>query len=191
MTSTAVIPAWKKLTPARKVALIQELYQPESTSATDLANRIFCTYGQRVPRNAIIGLYARKPELRMNFPLTGINQNSIPSSAKSEHLKQIAEARREKAAQDAKDRAEKALAPTPEPHVVSLIANRRAAMKEWADANSKNLTLLELTTGVCRWPVNDGGPFLFCGCNIEHQHRKQSMYCTYHARINTTRVTED
>lgn len=189
MTMHAVLPDWRKLTPARKAELIRELYQPESTSATDLSNRILNRYGQRVPRNAVIGLYSRMPELRRDYPLTGINQNSIPTSARSEHLKKLADERREKAEKDAAAKREKSMAPPPESHVASLIAARRKTMFEWAEANSLNVGLLDLREGMCKWPVNDGGPFLFCGCDIHHSAKMP--YCTFHARISTNRVTED
>lgn len=40
----------------------------------------------------------------------------------------------------------------------------------------RNLTLMELTERTCRWPVNDGGPFLFCGC----ESAPGTSWCAYH-----------
>lgn len=39
-----------------------------------------------------------------------------------------------------------------------------------------NLELLELTDHMCRWPVNNGDPFLFCG----HKKGTDGPYCPYH-----------
>lgn len=181
---TASLPDWSRLTPARKAALIVELYDPESTSAADLTVRIFKKYDQRVPRNAIIGLYARMPELRRDYPLTGTNQNVIPTSAKSEHLRQLAEERREKAAREAEER-EKASEAAPEP-VESLIARRRASLVEWAATNSRNISLLELERGDCKWPTGSG-PYTFCGC----ESLTNEVYCGYHAKIAYTSVRGD
>lgn len=173
---TASLPDWSRLTPARKAALIVELYDPESTSATDLTIRIFKKYDQRVPRNAIIGFYARMPELRRDYPLTGTNQNVIPSSAKSDHLRQLADERRQKAAKEAEERKKTPLV-APEP-IESVVARRRASLAEWAVANSRNLSLLELESGDCKWPTGSG-PYTFCGCQAE----EQGAYCGYHAKI--------
>lgn len=43
-----------------------------------------------------------------------------------------------------------------------------------------NLELLELTDHMCRWPVNNGDPFLFCG----HKKGKDGPYCPYHQSIS-------
>jgi hypothetical protein len=187
--SHATLPDWGKLTPARKVELIRELYQPESTSATDLSNRILTKYGQRVPRNAVIGLYSRMPELRRDYPLTGINQNSVPSSAKSEFFRKQEEQR--KAAREAGERQEPSMAPPLAPHIANLIAVRRTGMEEWAKKNAENVTLLELETGMCKFPTNEGGPFRFCGCSTPIVKQVRAIYCNFHARIATTRVSED
>lgn len=50
----------------------------------------------------------------------------------------------------------------------------------------RNLTLLDLTERTCKWPVNDGGPFLFCGCEKPIEH----SYCSYHAHLSVGPGTE-
>lgn len=40
------------------------------------------------------------------------------------------------------------------------------------------VTLLDLKPDACRWPVNDGGPFLFCGEVVASPLRP---YCAAHA----------
>lgn len=44
------------------------------------------------------------------------------------------------------------------------------------EPNSLNLTLMQLEPGQCKWPVNDGGPFLFCG----HVRQPGTPYCEHH-----------
>lgn len=41
-------------------------------------------------------------------------------------------------------------------------------------------TLLELQCDECKWPVNDGGPYLFCG----HQRHAGGAYCEYHQLVS-------
>jgi len=43
-----------------------------------------------------------------------------------------------------------------------------------------NVELLDLTDQNCRWPVNDGGPFLFCG----HDRAHGSSYCEFHDDVS-------
>jgi GcrA cell cycle regulator len=39
------------------------------------------------------------------------------------------------------------------------------------------VTLLDLKSTSCRWPVNEGNPFLFCG----ERAREGGPYCAHHA----------
>lgn len=41
-------------------------------------------------------------------------------------------------------------------------------------------TLLQLECDECKWPMNDGGPFLFCG----HQQHAGGAYCEYHHLVS-------
>lgn len=43
-----------------------------------------------------------------------------------------------------------------------------------------NLELLELTENMCRWPVTNGDPFLFCG----HTKGLDGPYCPYHHALS-------
>ena len=44
-----------------------------------------------------------------------------------------------------------------------------------ADPNVKPVTLMDLEAGMCRWPLGDDKPFLFCG-----QHATAGSYCEHH-----------
>ncbi|MBW3096831.1 Rha family transcriptional regulator [Pseudohoeflea coraliihabitans] len=50
-----------------------------------------------------------------------------------------------------------------------------------------NLTLMDLTARTCRWPVNDGSPFLFCGAEADDP---LSPYCPFHADLGVGIGTE-
>lgn len=50
----------------------------------------------------------------------------------------------------------------------------------------RNLTLMELTERTCKWPVNDGGPFLFCGCEADFDR----PYCDFHTELAKGKGTE-
>ena len=45
--------------------------------------------------------------------------------------------------------------------------------------------LLDLTATTCRWPIGDGSPFLFCGCQVAHG----SSYCPTHKHIGAGKGT--
>lgn len=46
--------------------------------------------------------------------------------------------------------------------------------------------LLMLTDCRCKWPINDGGPFLFCG----EAKQPDRPYCAYHATASLGKGTE-
>lgn len=48
----------------------------------------------------------------------------------------------------------------------------------------RNLSILEVGPGDCRWPVNDGRPYLFCGCAVQ----LEQSYCPFHYRRSCARV---
>lgn len=47
------------------------------------------------------------------------------------------------------------------------------------------IPLLELHDGMCRWPIGDGKPYLFCG-----QGSGAAVYCEHHAALSRGRGTE-
>jgi hypothetical protein len=50
----------------------------------------------------------------------------------------------------------------------------------------EGVLLLDLREQHCRWPLNDGGPFRFCGC----RKAPKSPYCEYHHRLSLPKVSE-
>ena len=175
--------------------MIAEVYVENDSSALALATRLEKKFGVVVTRNAIIGTYGRQPELKLQYPLTGTRSGSnagITDEQYREKAKADAE-RREKAKSDAerreKEREERRLKreaealerqnkATEEPPVPPHV-QRRNDIVAWEKENAKGVTLLELTDRMCKWPINDGGPYLFCGCAKE----PGKSYCSFHARL--------
>lgn len=56
----------------------------------------------------------------------------------------------------------------------------------FADPHVAGVNLTMLTEHRCKWPINGGGPFLFCG------EAKQSgrPYCAFHATSSIGKGTE-
>lgn len=48
------------------------------------------------------------------------------------------------------------------------------------DRDSRRILLEDLTSTTCKWPVNDGGPFLFCG--VSKAFDEKQPYCAHHAQ---------
>lgn len=164
--------------------MIGEVYVEGDSSALTLAFRLHQKFGIIVTRNAIIGTYGRNPELKLKYPLTG-NRSGSNSGVTDEQYREKAEAavkrrdenrqrKAEKKLQMEKRKAEAAANPEVPAHV-----QRRHDIVEWEKANSLAIPLLELTEKTCKWPINDGGPYLFCGCYKEPQR----AYCGFHARL--------
>ncbi len=51
----------------------------------------------------------------------------------------------------------------------------------------KNILLEDLEKGQCRFPVNSGGPYLFCGCDKE---TLKSPYCDAHHAVSFYRLED-
>lgn len=161
--------------------MIAEVYVENDSSALALATRLETKFGVVVTRNAIIGTYGRQPELKLQYPLTGTRSGSNAgitdeqyrekAKADAERREKEREERRVKREAEALERQNKA---SEEPHV-----QHRRSIVEWETENAKRVTLLELTDRMCKWPINDGGPYLFCGCGKE----PGKSYCSFHARL--------
>lgn len=63
-------------------------------------------------------------------------------------------------------------------HGIGLRDNARREAESY-DADALNVTMMDLRSGMCRWPVNSperGGEFLFCG----HEVASGESYCQHH-----------
>lgn len=178
----AVAGQWGRFTPARKLDLISQVYQPGDSSALTIATRLHEKFGIVVTRNAIIGTYGRQPELREKYPFTGTKPS--PNARKS-FAGEFAKARREEIARAKMTKAEERELRDKIEHESTVERAfrksheaKRAERREWEDANCKKVTLLQLESHQCKWPINNGGPFLFCAVGVYDTHQ----YCDFHRK---------
>lgn len=145
---------WSGLNKHEKAAEIRRVYEPGMSAAQIAA------FFRGATRQSIIGLYHRTPDLRKSHPLLD------PTSATRAHQRKRAPRQL---------RAPTRIyppAPKPEPKPVPIYEG------------ALNLALEYLNRGMCYWPMNDGGPFLFCGC------ASSGKYCDYHS-LKAVRVSVD
>lgn len=154
-----------------QIALLNKLWNDDGLTASQ------CAAVLGVTRNAVIGKVHRE-----NYPKRGPNRTVIRRVVKwspeaKERARLRAEARR---AAKVKKLAAKAIkAPPPE---VFKPAPEDLAVGAWSPLpNTTPVSLIDLTASSCRWPVSDGAPFLFCGCQVA----AGSSYCQTHKHIGT------
>lgn len=182
---------WGRYSPARKVEIIREVYEPDKSSAVQLAERISKKYKITVTKNAVIGLYGRRPELKASHPLTGSRNSSAKGSrsAVSPEARRIAmQARllREQRRRDEKERKrldaearKRKREEKVDPLIKLAVAERRKALANFFAEESYAIPLVELTESVCHWPEGEG-PYVFCGRTDLNKGR---TYCQFHARL--------
>lgn len=75
--------------------------------------------------------------------------------------------------------------PAPPPEVFSPAAEDLAVGAWNPLPGATPIGLMDLSDKVCRWPVSDGAPFLFCGCATA----EGSSYCPTHKHIGAGKGT--
>lgn len=65
-------------------------------------------------------------------------------------------------------------------------ARRRAFDPAFAPAGAKLVPLVELERGMCKWPLFESGPAIFCGCavNALDAAGQPDRYCDHHAQMS-------
>lgn len=183
--------AWGRYTPAQRVEMIVKVYDPAGTTASDLVVRLRNEFGILCTRNAVIGTYNRIEKLKIDHPLTGVTQGAARNmrSEESKRFEQEAKAkrsydssaRREVAARNLLLRKREREERTEDVEARQTRINlKRTNIANWEKKNSLHISLIELEPGLCKWPVNDGGPYLFCG---RDDRSEKSSYCCYHHRL--------
>lgn len=142
--------------------------------AEKTARQIAAHFG--VSRNAIIGLVSRDKTLRE----IGFAHSPGPQNTGRKRDLSIAAKRRRGAVRGGKVSLNRISAiPMPAAPVVET--------PPCADApDPLNLMLIDLTERTCKWPVNSGGPYHFCG----HEKEPGGPYCAYHAELAVGSGTE-
>lgn len=146
---------WSKLNPEQRIDLIKTVWHA-NISATGLAVAIGCS------RNSICGFYGRYRDKLPDHPLQmGVHQKRLLGNLKKGTIT------RRRYYDDPP-------APPPPSFVPQDAGTRFIAYEIPSTADDGLFVTLMDNTG-CMWPLNDGGPYLFCG------HVKfRGSYCQHH-----------
>lgn len=161
---------WHELSVKEKRAAIEKVYGEEGGSASAIAARISHETGYQVSRNAVIGFYARHPHLHTSHPFTGMRVGAAIKRSASELpngplRRSPRTTRRRFGILDQIGETQPEPAPEIEP-----------SARDIYDANSLRIALVDLKSNQCRYVVDDGGPYLFCG----HETAPGSSWCPHH-----------
>ncbi len=149
---------WTKLTNAQKTHLIQTIWR-ENISANEIGMAVGCS------RNAVIGHYRRHP---VGLEFVPLRVSIAERSAKKASSKPV-----------------KKPANKPKPFKFKSVAPELPVFDiPSTDGYGLYVTLAD-NTG-CMWPLNDGGPYLFCG----HAKFGKYAYCEHHHELGRGRGTD-
>lgn len=155
---------WQEMNVDERLEVIK-LHWDDSISANELAKKISAEADYTVTRSAIIGLYYRNKTKLVEYPLGGNRNKPLTGKAKEN-------AERPRTRKTPPPRP----VTTPLPPVAPPI--RITELARAYDLTSLDLTLSELGSDQCHWPVNSppkGEPHLFCGHPVEG-----GRYCPHH-----------
>ena len=163
-------PHWDELSIPDRIKLIQEVWEA-GCSGSQIAARVTARIrGKILSRSVISGLYHRNVELRIGYPLGGGRTKTYLGGRSR---RGAGKRPKPKSKISAKTGLETNIPPQKyEPVRVSEKA------KEY-DLASRRISLFDLGSRDCRWPVNNTAPgeeTLFCG----HHTELGSPYCEHH-----------
>lgn len=151
----------------------------EGKSASECARM----FGGVVTRNAIIGkvfrmdLPKRRPttcKVKMNH-WTDEKRAAMSAKMKARTAARAADVKKHNAVNPMVARAKSP------PPAVFVPAAKDLAVGTWNPLpEAAPVGIMDLTERTCRWPVSDGAPFMFCGCQVE----PGSRYCPTHKHIS-------
>ncbi len=138
----------------------------DGRSGTEISRELWDRLGLYYSRNAVIGRVYR----------LGLPKRETILTPKAQARKGA------KRARPALDKPRpRIIRPKPQPRLRAAPISRRSIPME--APKPMNLTIMQLTSRTCKWPVNDppkGEPYLFCG---EAKEPGKEPYCPYHARL--------
>ena len=138
--------------------------------AEKTARQIAAHFG--VSRNAIIGLVSRDKTLRE----IGFAHSPGPQNTGRKRDLSIAAKRRRGFARGRKEALVR-LEVIPTPSIADLLDAVPDTPGLFGAPQVAGMPLIMLTDCRCKWPLNDGGPFLFCG----EAKQPSRPYCAYHS----------
>lgn len=168
-------------TPERK-QMVKEMLR-EGLTGDQMAARL----GNGITRNAVIGFVHRNPDLKA----IGFKRSPGPQNIEKKRDLAIA-AKRRKNVRGGTVSLNKIKA-IQAPAIVELFdavpdipgrfgAPHVAGIPMWDDVRGRSM----LTQHRCTWPINDGGPFLFCG----EAKKSDRPYCAFHNMAALGKGTE-
>ena len=149
----------------------------DGKSASEISRELWDRLGFYASRNAVIGKVHR-------LRLPGRARRDGPKTTKAESRKGARKAAAVLAAASVAGRRAKPPARLTRP---AKLPKPKAIHPE--APTPMNLTLMDLTSRTCKWPVNDpprGEPFLFCGA----EKPSAQPYCPFHTRLASGPGTE-
>ena len=136
----------------------------EGLTASQIATRI-----GGVTRNAVIGVIHRDKRLKA----IGFKRSKGESDdVRAFRAKRISEVKRRKSAD-----APKRIVVAPAPSIVDLLDAAHEVPGRFGAPQVAGVSLTMLNECRCKWPINDGGPFIFCG----EAKKPDRPYCAFHA----------
>lgn len=160
---------WSSLTTQGRIDAIKAVWQPGMSAAQIAA------HFDGVSRNAIIGIFHRHANKVGTMRL-----NPKGTNGQEEHRPKLprAQPRKAKASNNLAWRVQRKLSVVkPEPAI------ERAT---FGAPQTAGILLTMLDGHRCKWPINDGGPFLFCG----EVTKEDRPYCPFHATAAVGQGTE-
>ncbi len=160
---------WKTLTTEQKTHLIMHVWR-EGITSQQIGEAVGASKG------AITGHYFRNRDALADYPLMKSDRDKhrdgdIADSTRVKH-------ERSNRVEDEEDEPDEIYVPR-----APSLRIKAVGVPDTGYGAALNVTLFE-NTG-CMWPVNDGGPYLFCG----HVKFKGS-YCQHHHEASMGRGTE-
>ena len=161
---------------AEQVELLDRLWNDDGMTASQ------CAAVLGVTRNAVIGKVHRENYPKRKGHIKGPRRGSMPWSPEAkERARRRSEARR---AEKVKKIAARVI---PQPPKEAFKPDPEAlAVGTWNPLpGTTPVGMMDLSHSTCRWPVSDGAPFLFCGCEVA----EGSSYCPTHKHIGAGKGT--
>lgn len=153
----------------------------DGRTAREMADR----YG--VSRNAVIGIVSRDKALKeVGFALKPGWNGSMAgkTTRKSNPTPSLPRASR-KGVRGGKISLNR-LKVAPTPPIVEMFDGVPDTPGRFGAPHVAGIDLMMLTECRCKWPLNDGGPFLFCG----EAKKSDGAYCAFHAQASIGKGTE-
>lgn len=161
---------WKTLTNEQKAHLIKSVWRDGITS-TQIGMAVGATKG------SIVGFYYHHRDMLKDYPLRPADRNKRALGLLTEST---IRRDREKEAKAERER---------QSRIASLVTSFKTPEFEAADIPSTDDGGLYVTMADnvgCKWPLNEGGPYLFCG----HERLGKYSYCARHQDRSIGRGTE-